>query len=167
MGKIEKIPNTPAVIFLKKHEVEFKPLFYRYVDHGGTKEVSNQLGIDEHKIVKTLIFEDDGGNPFIVLMNGDFEVSTKSLAKTMGVKSVKLCDPNKARKFSGYLIGGTSPFGTRRKMKVCAQKDIFDFDRIVINGGKRGFLVEIKTLDLKQLLDPEIVDVCLNFKNCL
>ena len=159
MGKVEKVPNTSAVIFLKGHNVEFKPLFYKYVNHGGTKESSKQLGIDEHKIVKTLIFEDDKGNPFIVLMNGDFEVSTKNLARVMGVKSVKLCDPNKAQRFSGYLVGGTSPFGTKRKMKVYAQKDIFDFDRIVINGGKRGVLVEIKTGDLKRLLEPKIVDV--------
>ncbi len=158
MGKAEKVPNTPAIIFLKDHNVEFKPLFYKYVDHGGTKESSKQLGIDEHRIVKTLIFEDDKGNPFVVLMNGDFEVSTKNLARIMGVKSVKLCDPNKAQRFSGYLVGGTSPFGTRRKMKVYAQKDIFGFDKIVINGGKRGFLVEIKTEDLKRLLEPEIVD---------
>ncbi len=159
MGKTERIPNTPAIIFLKDHNVEFKPLFYKYVDHGGTKESSKQLGIDEHRIVKTLIFEDDKGNPFIVLMNGDFEVSTKNLARIMGVKSVKLCDPNKAQRFSGYLVGGTSPFGTRRKMKVYAQKDIFNFDRIVINGGKRGFLVEIKTDDLQLLLEPVVVNV--------
>ena len=159
MGKTEKIPNTPAIIFLKDHNVEFKPLFYKYVDHGGTKESSKQLGIDEHRIVKTLIFEDDKGNPFIVLMNGDFEVSMKNLARVMGAKSVKLCDPNKAQRFSGYLVGGTSPFGTRRKMKVYAQKDIFNFDRIVINGGKRGFLVEIKTDDLQRLLEPVVVDV--------
>ncbi len=159
MGKTGKIPNTPAIVFLKDNNVEFKPLFYKYVDHGGTKESSKQLGIDEHRIVKTLIFEDDKGNPFIILMNGDFEVSAKNLARIMGVKGVKLCDPSKAQRFSGYLVGGTSPFGTKRKMKVYAQKDIFDFDRIVINGGKRGFLVEIKTEDLKRLLEPVVVDV--------
>ncbi len=158
MGKADKVPNTAAVIFLKGHNVEFKPLFYKYVNHGGTKESSKQLGIDEHKIVKTLIFEDDEGNPFVVLMNGDFEVSTKNLARIMSVKNVKLCDQSKAQRFSGYLVGGTSPFGTKRKMKVYAQKDIFDFDKIVINAGKRGFLVEIRTEDLQKLLEPEIVD---------
>ncbi len=162
MQKTDKVPNTPAIIFLKKHNVEFKPLFYKYIDHGGTKESSKQLSIEEHRIVKTLIFEDDKGNPFIVLMNGDLEVSTKNLARIMSVKGVKLCDPNKAQRFSGYLVGGTSPFGTRRKMKVYAQKDIFDFDKIVINGGKRGFLVEIKTEDLKKLLEPAIVDAAFN-----
>lgn len=157
--KAEKIPNTPAIIFLKGHNVEFKPLFYKYIDHGGTKESSKQLGIDEHRIIKTLIFEDDKGSPLIVLMNGDFEVSTKNLARIIGAKSVKLCDPNKAQRFSGYQVGGTSPFGTRKTMKIYAQKDIFNFDRIVINGGKRGFLVEIKTEDLQRLLKPKIVDV--------
>jgi len=159
MVKAEKIPNTPAIIFLKGHNVEFKPLFYKYIDHGGTKESSKQLGIDEHRIIKTLIFEDDKGSPLIVLMNGDFEVSTKNLARIIGAKSVKLCDPNKAQRFSGYQVGGTSPFGTRKTMKIYAQKDIFNFDRIVINGGKRGFLVEIKTEDLQRLLKPKIVDV--------
>ncbi len=162
MAKPEKIPNTPAVIELRKNNINFVPLFYRYVDHGGTKESSKQLDIDEHRIIKTLIFEDSDAKPFIVLMNGNYEVSEKRLARILGCKFVRLCSAAKAQKHSGYLIGGTSPFGTKKRMRIFAQKDIFNFDRIVINGGKRGFLVEIRTEDLKSTLNPEIIDAAIN-----
>ena len=155
----EKIPSTQALRFLKTQKIEFKPYFYKYVDHGGTHESSKQLGIKEHRVVKTLVFEDENKKPLIVLMNGDFDVSVKKLARVMGIKKVELANPQKAEKCTGYKVGGTSPFGVRTKMRIFAQKDIFDFDYIVINGGQRGFLVEIKTEDLKKTINPEIVDV--------
>ncbi len=155
----EKIPSTQALRFLKAQKIEFKPYFYKYVDHGGTHESSKQLGIEEHRVVKTLVFEDENKKPFIVLMNGDFDVSVKKLARVMGMKKVELANPQKAEKYTGYKVGGTSPFGVRTKMKIFAQKDIFDYDSIVINGGQRGFLVEIKTENLKKALSPVIVDV--------
>ncbi len=157
----EKIPSTQAIRQLKSNKVEFKPYFYKYVEHGGTKESAKQLNLNEHRVVKTLVFEDNNKKPLIVLMNGDFEVSSKQLARVVGSKKVELANPQKAQKYTGYKVGGTSPFGLRTKMKIYAQKDIFEFDSIVINGGQRGFLVEIKTDDVKKVLNPEIVDVAI------
>ncbi len=161
MAGRETIPSTQAVRVLKAQGVEFEPYFYKYVDHGGTKESSRQLGIEEHRIVKTLVFEDSTSRPFIVLMNGDYEVSQKALARALGVKKVKLADPGKAEKYTGYRVGGTSPFGLRTEMRIFAQRDIFGFDKILINGGKRGFLVEIATEVLESLLKPRIIDVAI------
>jgi Cys-tRNA(Pro) deacylase len=155
----EKIPSTQALRFLKSKKVAFKPYFYKYVDYGGTSESAKQLGIDEHRIIKTLIFEDANQKPFVVLMNGDYEVSIKQLARAIGSKKAQLTNPQKAQKYTGYKVGGTSPFGTRLDMKIFAQKDIFDFEEIIINGGQRGFLIGISTEDLKNLLNPNIIDV--------
>ncbi len=156
-----KIPSTPAIRFIKDKLIEFKPYFYKYIEHGGTRESSKQIGIEEHRIVKTLVFEDETQKPCIVLMNGDFDVSQKQLARVMNKKSVRLAQPQKAEKYTGYKVGGTSPFGLRVDMKIFAQRDIFAFDKVVINGGKRGFLIEIATKDLKEILDPEIVDIAI------
>jgi len=158
MSKV-KIPSTQATRFLKAKSIEFKPYFYKYVEHGGTKESAKQLNIEEHRIVKTLVFEDCNTNPVMVLMNGDFEVSLKQLARIMGVKSVNIAEPKKAEKYTGYRVGGTSPFGCKTAMQIFAQKDIFDFDKIIINGGQRGFLIEISTDVLKEYLKPVIVNV--------
>ncbi len=160
MSKV-KIPSTQAMRVIKAHKIEFKPYFYKYVEHGGTKESAKQLGVEEHRVVKTLIFEDDKGKPFIVLMNGDYEVSLKQLAREIGSKSVRIALPQRAEKHTGYRVGGTSPFGCKTDMRIFAQKDIFDFDKIIINGGKRGFLIEISVNDLKNSLNPTIVDVAI------
>lgn len=144
---------------MRKKKVEFVPHFYDYVEKGGTGESARQLGVDEHAIVKTLIFETHEKKPLIVLMHGDRMVSTKNLARYLGVKSVEPATPERANKHTGYLVGGTSPFGTRTAMPVYVEKSIFDLDTIYINGGKRGFLVEIESRGLKTVLNIEEVEV--------
>ena len=156
--KKQKVPSTAAVRFLKANKIEFTPFFYKYKEHGGTKEASNQLNIEENRIVKTLVLEDSNGNGLIVLMNGNKEVSLKKLARIMGVKSVSLCPPQKANKYSGYMVGGTSPFGFKTKLPIYAQADIFQFEKILINGGQRGFLIEISSRDLDRALKPLKID---------
>jgi Cys-tRNA(Pro) deacylase len=151
-------PVTPAIRFLREKTVEFVPHLYEYVEKGGTGESARQLGVDEHAVVKTLVFETSENKPLIVLMHGDREVSTKNLARHLGVKSVEPATSDKASKVTGYQFGGTSPFGTRMKLPVYAERTIFDLDRIYINGGKRGFLVEIDPAVLK-LIDVTEVEV--------
>lgn len=151
-------PVTPAVRFLREKKVEFVPHLYEYVEKGGTSESARQLGLDEHAVIKTLIFETSEKKPLIVLMHGDREVSTKNLARHLGVKSVEPATSDKASKVTGYQFGGTSPFGMRMKLPVYAESTIFDLDRIYINGGKRGFLVEIDPAVLK-LIDVTEVEV--------
>lgn len=136
-------PITPAIRFLREKKVEFVPHLYDYVEKGGARESARQLGVDVHAVVKTLVFETNDKKPLIVLMHGDREVSTKNLARFLGVKSVEPVTPEKATKLTGYLVGGTSPFGTKTKMPVYVERTILDLERIYINGGKRGFLVEI------------------------
>ncbi len=157
MAKL-KIPSTQAMRFIKSQNIDFKAYFYKYVEHGGTSESAKQLNINEHRIVKTLILESDNLKSFIVLMNGDYEVSLKRLGRILGSKNVKLMEPKQAEHKTGYRVGGTSPFGCRTKMKIFLQKDITDLETIIINGGQRGFLIEIKTKDLINLLNPEIID---------
>jgi Cys-tRNA(Pro) deacylase len=152
-------PITPAVRILREKKVDFTPHLYDYVEKGGTRSSATTLGVDEHAVVKTLIFETNEGRPLIVLMHGDWEVSTKGLARYLGVKSVEPASPEKASKLTGYLVGGTSPFGTRHSFPVYAERSIFDLDRIYINGGKRGFLVEIEPAVLKMVLPVEEVEV--------
>jgi len=141
-------PITPAVRFLREKKIAFVPRLYDYVEKGGTRESAKQLGVDEHAVVKTLVFETNEKKPLIVLMHGDREVSTKNLARFLNVKSVEPARPEKASKWTGYMFGGTSPFGTKTKLPVYAEQSIFEFNKIYINGGKRGFLVEI---------DPEVL----------
>lgn len=149
-------PITPAIRFLREKKVEFVPHLYDYVEKGGARESARQLGVDVHAVVKTLVFETNDKKPLIVLMHGDREVSTKNLARFLGVKSVESVTPKKATKLTGYLVGGTSPFGTKTKMPVYAERTIFDIKRIYINGGKRGFLVEIDPVVLRSV---EVVEV--------
>ena len=151
-------PVTPAIRFLREKKVEFTPLLYNYVDKGGTRESAKQLGVDEHAVVKTLVFETNEKKPLIVLMHGDREVSTKNLARHLGVKSVEPATPEKASKVTGYHVGGTSPFGTRSKLIVYAEKTIFDLEKIYINGGKRGFLVAVSPSVLGETLDVREVE---------
>ncbi len=154
-------PITAAIRFLRQKKVEFVPRMYDYVEKGGTRESAKQLGVDEHAVIKTLVFETNEKKPLIVLMHGDREVSTKTLARLLGVKSVEPATPEKASKLTGYLVGGTSPFGTRTAMPVYVEKTIFELEKIYINGGKRGFLVEIKPGVLKWTLNAEEVEVAL------
>src|SRR5436189_661117 len=154
-------PITPAVRFLREKKVDFVPHHYDYVEKGGTAESARQLGVDEHAIVKTLVFETNEKKPLIVLMHGDRQVSTKNLARHIGVRSIEPATPNRASKWTGYLVGGTSPFGTRTAMPVYVEKTIFDLEKIYINGGKRGFLVEINPQDMRSALNAQEVEVAI------
>jgi len=149
-----KIPMTPALRVLKENNVSFEPREYRYLEHGGTRVAAEELGVDEHTVIKTLVFEDEKGSPLIVLMHGDREVSTKSLARALGVKSITACDPRAANKHTGYQVGGISPFGTRTGLPVFVEDSILGLPLIRINGGRRGLLVEMSPADLARLLKP-------------
>lgn len=149
-------PVTSAVRFLREKNIEFIPHLYNYLEKGGTRESAKQLGVDEHAVIKTLVFETNEKKPLIVLMHGDREVSTKNLARHIGVKSVEPATAERATKWTGYMFGGTSPFGTKTRMPVFVQKTVFDLDKIYINGGKRGFLVEIGPRDLRSLSINEV-----------
>ena len=158
MAKKDKhVSETPATQFLRRHGVSFTEHPYEYVDHGGTAESSRQLGVDEHSVVKTLVMQDERAQPLIVLMHGDRQVSTKALAREIGVKSVEPCKPEVAQRHSGYLVGGTSPFGTRKAMPVYVEATVLELEKICINGGKRGFLVGLDPRLLPQLLQARPV----------
>ncbi|HEU0029070.1 MAG TPA: Cys-tRNA(Pro) deacylase [Kofleriaceae bacterium] len=154
-----KHPVTMAIRTLRAAKVAFEPHLYTWEPHGGTRASSEALGVDEHAVVKTLIFEDDTRQPLCILMHGDREVSAKNLARTLGVKSVAPCAPDVADRHSGYQVGGTSPFGLRRQMPVYMERSILELPRIYINGGARGFLVSIDPRDAQRVLSPTLVDV--------
>lgn len=143
MSKGRHVSETPATAWLNRERIEFTEHVYDYVDHGGTAESARQLGIDEHRVVKTLVMEDESARPLIVLMHGDRNVSTKNLARAIDVKRVQPCAPAVAERHSGYQVGGTSPFGTRKRLPVYVEASILELPTILINGGRRGFLVEI------------------------
>jgi len=155
-------PVTPAVRLLRQRAVAFEAHLYDYIEHGGTPRSSDALGVPEHQVVKTLVFETDSKKPLIVLMHGDMQVSTKNLARHIGTKSVAPCKPDVAEKWTGYQVGGTSPFGTRTKLPVYVERTILEEERIWINGGKRGFLVAIAPQVLVDLLAPELVSVAID-----
>ncbi|MDD5343557.1 MAG: aminoacyl-tRNA deacylase [Smithella sp.] len=157
----EKIPTTPAVLVLKAQKADFTLHTYPYEERGGTKTSAQKLGVNEHLIIKTLIMEDETGKPLIILMHGDKEVSTKSLARTIGVKSVSPCNPAVAEKHTGYKVGGTSPFGTRKAMPVYMEKTIPDLPEIFINAGSRGLLAKMHTAELVRILKPTAVNVAI------
>ena len=152
MARKEHVSETPATQWLKAHGVAFTEHVYDYVDHGGTAESARQLGVDEHAVVKTLVMQNEKGEPLIVLMHGDREVSTKSLARAIGTKSVEPCSREAAERASGYQVGGTSPFATRKAMPVYVEATILALDRICINGGRRGYLIGIAPRVLTDLL---------------
>ena len=152
---------TPAIHFLKQHDVPFAAHEYRYEERGGTAVSSRELGVNEHLVIKTLVMEDESKQPLIVLMHGDREVSTKNLARQIGRRTVTPCSPDVAQKHTGYMVGGTSPFGTRKKLPVYAERTIADLDRVYINGGARGFLVSIAAADLMRVLAPTLVEASL------
>ena len=150
----DKIPVTPAIRALRQAGVAFTAREYRYEDHGGTQVAARELGVYEHVVVKTLIFQDEAGQPFVVLMHGDMEVSTRNLARITGRRAVSPCDQAAAERYTGYQVGGISPFGVRRAMPVFAEAGILELERLCINGGRRGLLVEMSGADLRRVLDP-------------
>ncbi|AWI77281.1 Cys-tRNA(Pro) deacylase [Parazoarcus communis] len=160
MSKIEKhAPETPATRFLRQHGIAHSDHLYEYEEHGGTEVSSRELNVSEHAVIKTLIMEDENGQPLVMLMHGDHKVSTKELARQTGHKRIEPCKPEVANRHSGFLIGGTSPFGTRKKMPVYMEKSILDLPLIYINGGKRGYLVGIHPHDLIRVLQAQLVQV--------
>jgi len=143
MARRNHVSETPATQWLRARGIEFKEHVYEYVDHGGTAESSAQLGVPEHEVVKTLVMQDEAARPLVVLMHGDRQVSTKNLARAIGAKSVEPCKPEVAQRHSGYQVGGTSPFGFRKEVPLYVQDTILGLPRLLINGGRRGYLVEI------------------------
>ena len=158
---MSKAPSTNATRLLRQAGVAFTEHLYRYEAHGGTRASAEALGVAEHVVIKTLVMEDERGAPLIILMHGDREVSTKDLARQIGVKAVQPCQPEVANRHSGYLVGGTSPLGTRKAMSIHAEASIFDLDRIYLNGGSRGFLVGLDPKDLERVLKVNRVNVAI------
>ena len=156
------IPSTSAVRLLKSKGIAYSSHFYKYEERGGTAVSARELNVPEHSVIKTLVMEDDKRAPLIVLMHGDRQVSTKSLARQIGARTISSCAPEVANKHSGYIVGGTSPFGTKKTMPVYLEGTILDLDEIYINGGSRGFLVSIAPKVLLSLLDPVIVEVAIS-----
>ena len=161
MAKKEHISETQATQLLRKHQVSFEEHPYPYEEHGGTSVSARELGVPEHAVIKTLVMQDEAAKPLIVLMHGDCKVSTKNLARGIGCKSVEPCKPEVAQRHSGYLIGGTSPFGTRKAMPVYVEQSILELPRIYINGGRRGFLVSLAPQVLLDLLKAKPVQCAL------
>jgi Cys-tRNA(Pro) deacylase len=162
MGKKgQHVSETPATQFLRRSGIAFTEHVYDYVEHGGTEESARQLGVPEHEIVKTLVMQDERAQPLIVLMHGDKQVSTKNLARQIGAKSVEPCKPEAAQRHSGYMVGGTSPFGTKKAMPVYVEASVLALARICINGGRRGYLVGIEPAVLTRLLGAKPVECAL------
>jgi Cys-tRNA(Pro) deacylase len=155
----DKVPATQAIRVLREQGVAFETHLYDYVEKGGTAASSSALGVDEHAVVKTLIMENDQRDPLVVLMHGDKQVSTRALARTLGARSIQPCKPEVADKHSGYQVGGTSPFGTKRAMPVYLERSVLALERIWVNGGRRGLLVSLAPSELVRVLAPTLVDV--------
>ena len=158
----EKISVTNAIRVLRAHQITYTEHLYAYEDKGGTAVSVRELGVPEHCVIKTLIMENEKKQPAVVLMHGDCEVSTKNLARILGCKTMSPCAPDVANKHSGFIVGGTSPFGTKKKMPVYMQASIADLDMIYINGGRRGFLVGMRPADCARVLQPQWVDVAID-----
>ncbi|MGQ9647195.1 MAG: Cys-tRNA(Pro) deacylase [Thermodesulfobacteriota bacterium] len=155
----DKFPVTPAIRTLRENQVDFIEHPYKYEEGGGTEVAARELGVDEHLVIKTLVMEDDQKNPFIILMHGDKQVSTKELARAMNVKSVHPCDPQVAFKHTGYMVGGISPFGTKKRLRVYVEETILSLPRIFINAGRKGLLFEMSPADVVKILRPTPVRV--------
>ena len=153
--------GTPAVHVLRRHGVTFTEHPYRYEERGGTRVSAQELGIDEHRVIKTLVMQDESREPLIVLMHGDRDVSTKQLARQIGKRAVEPCAPAVAERHTGYLVGGTSPFGTRKTLPVFVERTVLDLDRVFINGGRRGFLVSLAPSEIVRVLSATPVDVAI------
>jgi Cys-tRNA(Pro) deacylase len=162
MAKPRHVSETPAVAFLKVHGVEFTEHVYEYLEHGGARHSAEVLGIDPFAVVKTLVMQDDKARPLIVLMHGNRSVSTKNLARQIGVKSVEPCSPETASRHSGYLVGGTSPFGTRKPMPVYIERSILALPKVYLNGGRRGYLLGIAPEACVRLVKAQAVDCALD-----
>ncbi len=162
MAKKERVSETPATALLRQHGVDFTEHPYEYLEHGGAQHSAEVLGLDPFSVVKTLIMQDQDAKPLVVLMHGNRKVSTKNLARQMGAKSVEPCAPEVANRHSGYLVGGTSPFGARRQMPVYIEETILTLPRIAINGGRRGYLVGIDPQVCVQLLGARPVQCALD-----
>lgn len=158
---MSKAPATNATRLLRQGAIPYTEHLYRYEDHGGTAVSARELGVPEHAVIKTLVMEDDRGAPLIILMHGDRDVSTKELARQIGARSVQPCKPEVAQKHSGYLVGGTSPLGTKKALPIHAEATIFALDRIYLNGGSRGFLVGLAPEDLARVLPLRRVAVAI------
>ncbi|MCA0241549.1 MAG: Cys-tRNA(Pro) deacylase [Proteobacteria bacterium] len=161
-SKSPHVSETPATQFLRRAGVSFSEHPYDYVDHGGTAESARQLGVDEHQVVKTLVMQDERAQPLVVLMHGDASVSTKNLARAIGAKSVEPCKPEVAQRHSGYQVGGTSPFGLRKTMPVYVEASVLALPRILINGGRRGYLVGLAPAVLSEQLGARPVNCALS-----
>lgn len=148
------IPVTTAIRALREANISFEPKLYSYVDHGGTAHSAKELGVPEHAVIKTIVMETDSKKPLVVLMHGDFDISAKQLARHIGVKSVAPCSPETATRHTGYMVGGTSPFGMRKPLPVYAEESLFELQELYINGGRRGLLVKLAPVDLDNLLKP-------------
>lgn len=157
----DKAPVTAAVRLLRQHRVAYSEHLYDYVEHGGTAESSRQLGVTEHEVVKTLVMQDENRQPLIVLMHGDRQVSTRNLARQTGRKHIEPCAPEVANRHSGYMVGGTSPLGTKKPMPVFVERSVLELERIYLNGGKRGFLIGLDPKALLPILNPVAVDVAI------
>ena len=153
--------DTPATVFLKRHGVAYTEHEYEYVEHGGTEVPSRALGVDEHAIVKTLVMQDEAGKPLLVLMHGDRTVSTKNLARQAGVKRIEPCRPEVAQRHSGYQVGGTSPFGTKKPLRVYLERSVLVLPKAYINGGRRGLLLGLAPGEIVRVLRPVLVEVAL------
>lgn len=158
----DKVPATQAIRVLREQGVAFETHLYDYVEKGGTAASSSALGVDEHAVVKTLIMENEQREPLIVLMHGDKQVSTRALARTLGARSIQPCKPEVADKHSGYQVGGTSPFGTKRAMPMYLERSVLALERIWVNGGRRGLLVSLAPSELVRVLAPTLVDVAVD-----
>ena len=161
MRSTTRVADTQATVFLKANRVAYTEHEYDYVEHGGTEVSAQSLGVTEHKVVKTLVMQDEAGKPLVVLMHGDRKVSTKNLARQAGVKRIEPCKPEVAQRHSGYLVGGTSPFGTRKAMPIFLEKSVLDLPRIYINGGRRGYLLGMAPAEIVRTLSPQLVEVAL------
>jgi Cys-tRNA(Pro) deacylase len=159
MARGARVSETPATAFLKKHGVAYTEHVFEYVEHGGARAGAEALGLDERAVVKTLVMEDEAKRPLVVLMHGDRSVSTKNLARQIGAKRVEPCSPEVAQRHSGYQIGGTSPFATRKAMPVYLEKSVLELAKIYVNGGRRGYLVGIDPRELVRVLAPKLVEV--------
>jgi Cys-tRNA(Pro) deacylase len=160
--KSTNAPETQATKFLRQHKAQFSDHLYAYEEHGGTAVSARELNVDEHVVVKTLVMEDESAKPLIILMHGNCKVSTKELARQIGCKKVEPCKPEVANRHTGFLVGGTSPFGTKKQMPVYVEKTILDLPLIYINGGRRGYLVGMPPQELIHVLNPRVVDVALS-----
>lgn len=153
----KKTTQTPATLWLSQHQLIFEVLTYDYIAHGGSAEAAKQLGVKEHQVIKTLVMKDEHGQPLIILMHGDWHVSTKNLARQVGVKSIEPCRPEEAQRHSGYLVGGTSPFGLRKSIPIYVEQTIIELPEIFINGGKRGFILKLNPQVLQTHLGVKLV----------